>query len=316
MFLCTLVGLGEFAPITYKPSLPCDWVDINSTAIPNDTETLNIVSCKDLKPQEGALAHLYQLKTIIITGTNIAEFPNVTEVGDTLKTIYFYNNNISYINPDYFIGLDNVQTLNLGTNPYLDYIPDVPQLQAVKTLSLRGNAFTKIPQLSNAINLQELKMNVMEKLTKVDREDLKFFLQLTTLNINHNVLTEIPDYGLLNNTLQTVRLRDGLMTSSSPFHTLSMRNIKHLDVSLTPALSVLSTLCHEDLTSLSIDVSGSHVQLCDCRNVWLKQAAEAGAIITADTDTECDWHNATVMELLNNCLQVDAGKTTNIFCKI
>ena len=308
--LCCTFTIVTSALLHYKAPIPCNWIEINSTAIPDDTERLTISACKNLEPQPGALVHLYQLKRIFIVSSRITEFPNITEVGRTVVEIQFYHNNISYINPDFLVGFERLAYLNLGSNPYLAYIPDVPQLSTVISLFVKDTAFSRAPQLTHATNLQLLSIGELPNMKHMAKEDLILYPNLKTIKLVSNYLSEVPDFSLISDTLETVYLEESNIASAPPLHTLSMRNIKHLDVSLTPALSVLSTLCHEDLTSLSIDVSGSHVQLCDCRNVWLKQAAEAGAIITADTDTECDWHNATVMELLSTCTQYDAnGKT-------
>ena len=296
----------------YENPEPCYWRDINSTAIPADTTSLEVTRCWDLNPQPGALAHLYQLNKLTIAHTRISEFPNISEVGDTLTNIQFYLNNISYINPDYLAALPKLNVLNLAKNTYLDHIPDVPQLSMLKDISVSGTAFQRIPQLTNAGgSLLHLYLHGIPTLKSIDKNDLLPYPKLQTISITQNNLDKLPDFSFISGTIKVVNLSFGKMSSAPTLHTLAMRTVESLDVSDSPHLGILPTLCHENLGSLTVHVSGSGLKLCDCRNAWMKQAAEAGANIgSVDRNTTCgglNWHDVTTTQLLSVCTKEQYG---------
>ena len=294
------------AAITFNAPQPCDWVDIRSADIPEDTEILNLAGCTDIKPQVGALAHLYQLKKIVIRNTKMSEFPNITEAGSTLRDITMDHNNISVINPLYFIGLDKLEIVNLGRNPYLDHLPDVPQFNTVREFYLQQSAYKKLVQLSHASNTKKLAFDNNVDVAHVDKQELSFYSVLQILGLDGNQIQVFPDAALVKNELIEIRVRNCLQLHSAPvLHMVALRTIGRLDIRDTPRLKMLPTLCHENLGSLTIKVSGSGLKLCDCRNAWLKQAAEAGANIEAvDSSTTCGglkWHDISTTQLLSVC---------------
>ena len=77
------------------------------------------------------------------------------------------------------------------------------------------------------------------------------------------------------------------------------------------AVKFVPTFCHENLAVLTLNVRGSPVDLCNCRNAWMKQAEESGANIFVD-DMACSgnmWKVMTLKELLDVC--IDSGNSNS-----
>jgi hypothetical protein len=299
--------------ITYAPPSPCTWVSIISADIPANTQYLNLMGCKNIKPQEGALTHLYQLNKIAIANTDITEFPNITEVGSTLTDITMYNNNISYVNPAYFIGFTALKFVNLGTNKFLAHLPDIPQFSTVTHFFIQKSAYRSIPQLSHAGEVVTLAMDLSIALTDFDKDDLKQFPKLVILGLDGHQFRMLPDVRHVSATLGTFRSGWALQMRVAPvLHTVALRTIGILDLRSTSNLHILPTLCHERLATLTIKVLGSGLDFCDCSNAWMKEAADGGATLEGmDINTTCGglkWIDITITQLLAVCTTEPYGK--------
>jgi hypothetical protein len=313
LYVISDVSDAQVTLTKYAPPTPCTWVSIVSALIPPDTQHLSLLNCKNIKPQEGALTHLYQLSKITIAHTGITEFPNITEVGSTLADITMYNNNISYVNPAYFIGFQVLTSVNLGTNWLLAHLPDIPQFSTVMHFLMPRCSYRAIPKLSHAGEVVTLAMDYGTVLTDFDKEDLRHYPKLEILGLNGHQLHALPDVRYVNATLGTLRTGSAMqMTLAPAWHTVALRTLGSLDLRNTVNLRILPTLCHENLAKLNIQILGSGLDFCDCSNAWMKEAAGGGATLDGmNINTTCGglkWLDSTIAQLIAVCTIEPYGK--------
>jgi hypothetical protein len=253
---------------------------------------------------------LFQVYRITMYGCGLRELPDFRAVNESLEEIHAYGNNITYVNPQYLQELGKLRLLNLGTNPYLTHVPDIPELSSLRILTLKTTGFQRLPQLRMNSNLLTLNINGMQNLKHIHRADLKLYPMVRAINLNDNQLKTIPDFGMVNRTLATLRMAGGIMSSAPATHMIGLRSLGTLDVSGAPHLEVVPSLCPENVAGLSMRMGGSALRLCDCRNAWLKQAAEAGANIEAANATcgGLSWHSLTTQQLLQVCTDGSYGR--------
>jgi len=79
--------------------------------------------------------------------------------------------------------------------------------------------------------------------------------------------------------------------------------VKTLHVANVLGKVILPTTCPKSVSDFNIDATGSDLDLCDCRHVWLKNAAERSATVNVE-DTTCNgsqWKESSTEELITVC---------------
>ena len=104
------------------------------------------------------------------------QFPNLTNVGTTLKTLYLNDQNINYVAPERLDALTALETLRLAGNE-LTSIPDVSGPSGSLTqLLIARNSFSIFPtlyNLSKSLTLLNLRYNNIKHFT-IEHTSAKF----------------------------------------------------------------------------------------------------------------------------------------------
>jgi Leucine-rich repeat (LRR) protein len=300
-----IVGVRPGYGITKFPD--CNLTSFPSTIAPEET-IVEFNNCPFSEIYPGEIDYLTALiELIMINNPRITNFPNLTAVAGTLQSLRMGDCSVTYIPPELLSPLVNLKKLNLARNQ-LTVLPIVPELTQMTNLLMRQNRLTEVPDVTAWTTLEFVDLSDMP-ITSVDPESFAGLNQLATLKLEYLTFTELPRLEVQQDQLNRLDL-SGSSIALMPAHTTAvLRNLTILNLVDTAQLEFLPTLCTRDLPSLSIDVSGSGLRLCDCRHAWLRAAVEAGATVTAHP-TVCwgqDWASMTTAHFLTYCEQNNRG---------
>ncbi|WP_018619729.1 COR domain-containing protein [Spirosoma luteum] len=96
-------------------------------------------------------------KVLTIQGNKLEKFPNMISQIKTLERLIISENEINSIEDDAFVGLENLEELDLSFNQ-LTYLPSsLGKLTKLKKLNLSGNSIRLLPkELENLVSLESL----------------------------------------------------------------------------------------------------------------------------------------------------------------
>ncbi|ADB42932.1 COR domain-containing protein [Spirosoma linguale] len=132
--------------------------DINSS---NFTNLMNIekvdIGYNDIKLIPFGRIDYPKCKTLAIQGNKLEEFPSAISQVNTLEKLVISENEISSIEDDAFLGLENLEELDLSFNR-LTYLPSsLGKLTKLKKLNLSGNNIRSLPkEFENLVSLESL----------------------------------------------------------------------------------------------------------------------------------------------------------------
>ena len=239
-----------------------------------------------------------------------SQFPDFRAVASTLRTLTFTRNQITYIEPDYLDGLINLTTLRISSNYLLDFIPNVPGLgNALTSLLLGRCGFIKIPTVTKFSKLETLAINYYDNLLHTSKEDFFGMGPVETIQMKGTLVAEFPDFAHVAETLKSVDVTDGQTKTIPAGHAWALRKTTNVKIKNT-AVNTVPTFCHESISALTLDLRGSPVDLCNCQNIWLKDAINNDANILKD-NVMCNgnsWNTMTMEELVNVCTVSSAGR--------
>ena len=270
--------------------------------IPSSSTVVNLATNKITNISDNAFSHLYQLQELYLQKNKLRVLPNLTSVATSLKILSLYGNNIEEISAAQLDPLVNLQELRLGDHKTLSQVPTIGHMHALKYLGLSICAFKEFPPVNNLHSLGQLTLR-NNLITKVAANKLSGLDSLWELDLKKNDITEFPNFYEVGDTLKNLHLEDNPnLNRASAVHVGSLITLMLLKLDNDP-LEYLPTTCTANITNLAITAIGSGLKLCDCDNVWLKQATENGASISVN-DMTCGskmWSALSTAELLAIC---------------
>jgi len=163
----------------------------------------------------------------------------------------------------------------------------------------------------NLVYINPTWLNALHKLLKLTIEDspidyipdVQGLSNLQALTLIDTNFRAIPHLVSCTNLTELILERNRYIGSISQFRSSFLTNVKKLHVSDVTDLVILPTTCPKDVSGLEIVVNELCLDICDCRNVWLKNAAERSATVHV-FDVKCSlnrWVDSSTEELISVC---------------
>jgi len=236
------------------------------------------------------------------TGCTDPTFP--TDIPATETSVLIQYCPISAIPAGSVDHLINVTSFTIREIPELTTFPNLIALAAtLQEVVLEKNNIMYINSTwMNALhNLRSLTIIRNPSLDHIP--DIKGMPYLLALDFDSNNLSSIPN--IINCTnLATLGLNNNFhITRVTTFQSSLLSSVSSLQIDDAAELVFLPSTCPKSVSTFDVIVHDTSLDLCDCRNAWLKNAKERGAYIGA-TSVKCDgsyWSDLSIDQLLAVC---------------
>ncbi len=226
---------------------------------------------------------------------SITEFPNLSNVSSTLKTLKIRNGNLRHIEASYLQALVELEFLDVGNNSLTAPIPDMSPTAGTKLnrLMLRRNNFTGVPDIPVAgLGIKQVFLTGCVNLASISPLAMSRFRTARTFKFMMSNIDTFPDLCPLaeihNSTEHTnvdIDFTENFI-SYIPRKRLSCIKDPKWEINLSQNwLSSLPNLLHADVMgTLNLDLNKMH---CDCGLLWLK-VAEGSMALFVVSNLVCD----------------------------
>ena len=206
---------------------------------------------------------------VLMDFNNLTSFPDLSPIGQTLKTLWLSDNSINIIEQSYLEVLVVLEVLGLTGNR-LTTIPDA-SLPFLNTLNLRANLFQDVPDLakmSSTITTFSMAENV--RLTQITTDKFLGFHSLKKLYLYGTNLTAVPDLRHVSGTLTLLSFTSTVSLYTAGITEMAtLENLGNLETKGTN-LSLLPSTCPVNPAAVRITAEEEQLQLCHCSMIWVK----------------------------------------------
>jgi internalin A len=151
------------------------------------------------------------LTMLQLNNCKLTEIPESILKLNNLTELYLENNRITKL-PNSIVNLNQLEILLLNNNLFDEISEDINKLEKLEMLELSNNRIKIIPEFSNLIHFEDLKLggNDIEEITGLDKlenlmylnleknrikkiQNLKHLSKLKSLNLSHNLIEDINE---------------------------------------------------------------------------------------------------------------------------
>ena len=221
-----------------------------------------------------------------------------------LRWFYMSNNPFSALDVSVFNCFTNIQVLHLGgTGVTPTGLNLTLSRNLLGAILLNFNSITTLQRFPDLPKLVTFKINHNPNLI-IPQDyflDLEWpgLLELDLSNIGN---TEFPDITDFAPTLTTLAMQWMQVQNISASDFSNMHQIQRISLDYN-AFALFPTTCPNSPATMTVSLTQSSVDLCDCRNAWLKMLSEMGATVTV-SDVACAgtlWSQLTAKQLVEQC---------------
>ena len=254
--------------------------------------------------EPGTFAPLDSLKKLVMRGNPLADYPDMTGIGDSLQKLDFNKLSIYEIDIEQWNTLGKLTKFEAADNTLTEF-PDIEGTTCtLMSIHVKKNSIREFPTLQNigkTLQILDLSYNFIAAITRQQLSLLKVILKLL---LNDNIIIQLPNIADVKGSLEAINLsRNPLVIDASRFLDYARVNNLFLTDTFIQRLPTLgANVSH---MNLEVAQSNSSLDICHCDHLWLKKAEEDGMTVVVN-DASCGsdgttWIHMTFAELIGVC---------------